>query len=92
MTFKQKYISIPIVGTTDEGEAIYDKCNVYKFNYSAFTIHEYLHWNRTERATLYNSTVACTQWTYNQGVMVDSIVNTVCTNVYSLSKLPSRKI
>ena len=77
---RQKYIAIPsaaaaAAGGGDDGE--YSQCEMYAFNYSAFSDAELVAWNRSVMVTNSTAIAECSDWVYEQTTFVSTVVSRV---------------
>ena len=75
---RQKYIAIPATATAgDDGDGAYSRCEMYAFNYSAFSDAELVAWNRSVMVTNSTAIAKCSDWVYEQTTFVSTVVSRV---------------
>ena len=75
---RQRYIAIPPTdGSTSDGDESFSQCEMYAFNYSAFSYEELNAWNRSDMITNTTDTVRCSEWVYEQTTWVSTVVSKV---------------
>ena len=74
----QKTVSIPSrESTSSDGSIMYDSCEMYSLNYSAYNHSKLYGWNRSLMITNETSVIRCEQWTYDQSQFTSTIVSKV---------------
>ena len=76
---RQRYIAIPPGDpAAGDGETeAYSQCEMYAFNYSAFSKAELRAWNRTRMVDNSTEIVRCNDWVYDQTTFVRTVVSRV---------------
>jgi len=84
---QQKYIAIPAVPESNDGDVIddiivYSSCEVFDVNWTTYEVDELANWNRTQwiEGGGNGSTIAvrqCGTWNYDQSVFTSTVVSRV---------------
>ena len=73
---RQRYIAVPPTdGSASDGEETFSQCEMYAFNYSAFSYEELNAWNRSVMVTNTTVTVRCSEWVYEQTKWLSTVVS-----------------
>ena len=63
---------------TEQDEPVFDRCSVFKLNYSAYSNVELATWDRNEDIPNNTQTVKCNKWVYDQTQVISNAVTEVC--------------
>ena len=80
----QKYVAIPSTSGDGSDTDSYSSCEMFVFNYSAFTEDEIRTWNRSLMTSNGIQLRQCDDWVYDQTTFVSTIVSRV-SNQYHMS-------
>ena len=62
---------------SEEGKHVYDRCSVFKLNYTDYTYKQLLDWNRDTDLPNNTDTVKCSRWVYDQTQVISNAVTEV---------------
>ena len=78
----QKYIAIPfdtdwLDEREEDDEVVFAQCDMYGYNYSDYSILEYITWDRVTMVTNDTVVTECDSWVYDQSEYYSSIMSEV---------------